>query len=129
VKLNVPTGVHPVFHVELIRPAASDPFPSQIVDDSQPPPVLVDGELEYEVEEILATRERRVGRGSQTEVLVKWAGYAETTWERLDVVGECSALDTYEQRFGPVSRPTRPELDADGDVIPIMTLKVRRGVL
>ena len=78
-RLNMPSGIHPVFHVELIRPAATDPFPSQIVDDSQPPPVLVDGELEYEVEEILSTREKRVGRGIQTEVLVKWVGYAETT--------------------------------------------------
>jgi hypothetical protein len=49
----MPTGVHPVFHVELVRPAASDPFSSQIVDDTQPAPIKVDSELEYEVEEIL----------------------------------------------------------------------------
>ena len=71
VRLDMPTGVHPVFHVDLIRPAASDPLPSQIVDDSQPPPLLIDGELEYQVEEILHHRERRVGRGVRTEVLVK----------------------------------------------------------
>jgi hypothetical protein len=47
VRLDMPTGVYPVFHVDLIRPAASDPLPSQIVDDSQPPPLVVDGELEY----------------------------------------------------------------------------------
>ena len=34
----------------------SYPLPSQIVDDSQPPPLKVDGELEYQVEEVLAAR-------------------------------------------------------------------------
>jgi hypothetical protein len=47
VRLDMPTGVYPVFYVDLIRPAASDPLPSQIVDDSQPPPLVIDGELEY----------------------------------------------------------------------------------
>jgi len=128
VRLNVPSGIHPVFHVELIRPAATDPFPSQIVDDSQPPPVLVDGELEYEVEEILSTREKRVGRGIQTEVLVKWVGYAETTWERLDLVESCSALDDYERRYGPVPRPSRHRFNADGDIIvPIVRINLKGG--
>ena len=61
VRLDVPTRIYPVFYVELVRPAAEDPLPSQIVDDSQPPPLDVDGELEYEVEEILAARIKRVG--------------------------------------------------------------------
>jgi hypothetical protein len=117
VRLDVPTGVHPVFHVELVRPAASDPFPSQIVDDTQPAPIEVDGELEYEVEEILDWREKRAGRNTQIEVLVRWAGYAETTWERLDVVENCSALDRYEKRFGPVPGPSRHRIDDDGDIV------------
>lgn len=103
VKLDVPTGIHPVFHVDLIRPAASDPLPSQIVDDSRPPPLEVDGELEWEVEEILAARTRRVGRGSKREVLVRWTGYAEPTWEPLVELEGCSALDRFEERNGPVS--------------------------
>ncbi|KAJ5874466.1 uncharacterized protein N7529_002896 [Penicillium soppii] len=76
VRLGVPTGIHPVFHVDLIRPAADDPLPSQIVDDPQPPPLEIDGELEYDVEEILAARTKRVGRGSRREVLVRWTGYS-----------------------------------------------------
>lgn len=117
VRLDVPTGVHPVFHVELVRPAASGPFPSQIVDDTQPAPIEVDGELEYEVEEILDWREKRAGRNTQIEVLVRWAGYAETTWERLDVVENCSALDRYEKRFGSVPGPSRHRIDDDGDIV------------
>jgi hypothetical protein len=71
VRLDILTGVYPVFHMDLIRPAASDPLPSQIVDDSQPPPLVIDGELEYQVKEILDYRVRRVGRGTRTEALVK----------------------------------------------------------
>jgi hypothetical protein len=47
VRLDILTSVYLVFYVDLIRPAASDPLPSQIVDDSQPPPLVIDGELEY----------------------------------------------------------------------------------
>lgn len=77
VRLEVPTGIHPVFHVDLIRLAAKDPLPSQVIDDTQPPPVAVDGENEYYVDEVLDTRERRVGRGKRVEALVRWCGYAE----------------------------------------------------
>ncbi len=47
-----------------------------------PPPVKVDGEKEYEVEEILNRQERR----GITKYLVKWKGYTvkENTWEGLE---------------------------------------------
>jgi hypothetical protein len=122
------TGVHLVFHIDLIRPASTDPLPSQTVDDSQPPPLVVDGELEYQVEEILDHRAKRVGRGVRTEVLVKWAGYTETTWEPLASVEDCEALNRYKERFGPVSPPIRPLADRDRDTT-ISTVKIRRGVL
>lgn len=107
VRLNVPTGIHPVFHVELIRPAATDPLPSQVVDDSEPPPVVVDGELEYEVEAVLDVRRRRLGRRSRMEALVKWAGYPEPSWEPLSEVQGVSALDDYERTHGPVREDNR----------------------
>src|SRR5437762_3252591 len=34
VELDVPTGIHPRFHVDLLRPTANDPLPSQEVDDT-----------------------------------------------------------------------------------------------
>lgn len=102
VRLNVPTGIHPVFHVELVRPAASDPLPSQVVDDSEPPPVIVDGEREFEVEAILDVRRRRRGRRSRMEALVKWTGYPEPSWEPLNEIQDVSALDDYERMHGPV---------------------------
>ena len=47
-----------------------------------PPSIEVDGEKEYEVEEILDRQERR----SKTRYLVKWKGYTveENTWEGLE---------------------------------------------
>ena len=68
----------------------------------------MDGELEYEVEEILAARTKRVGRGSRREVLVRWTGYSQCTWEPLASVGDCSALDRFEERFGAASTTDGP---------------------
>lgn len=109
VELSVPRGVHPVFHIDLIRPAASDPLPSQTVDDTQPPPIVVDNEAEWEVEEIIAARTKRIGRGRRREVLVKWAGYAEQTWERLEDLENCTALDAFEERYGDVRTHDGPQ--------------------
>jgi hypothetical protein len=40
---------------------------------TRPPPDLIDGEEEYEVESIL--KSRRYGRGRKVQYLVKWKGY------------------------------------------------------
>ena len=44
-----------------------------------PPPILVEGELEYEVDKIV----RHVGKGARRRYLVVWKGYplSEATWE------------------------------------------------
>ncbi|KAI0990752.1 hypothetical protein K3495_g17435, partial [Podosphaera aphanis] len=63
VELNVPGNIHNRFHVELIKRAGTDPYPSQIHDDAQNPPVIDDlGDQEYEVESILRARTIRRGR-------------------------------------------------------------------
>ena len=49
--------VHPVFHVSMLEPVASDPLPLQVQDP--PPPVIVDGELEFHVDEICDARRTR----------------------------------------------------------------------
>ncbi|KAJ6436050.1 hypothetical protein O9K51_11425 [Purpureocillium lavendulum] len=60
-KLDVPGRIHPVFHVDLLRPASANPLPSQKIEDLRKGPMLVDGHEEWLVERILD--EKVVGRG------------------------------------------------------------------
>ena len=91
------TGIYPRFHVDLLQRAATDPLPSQRRDDTQPPPLF---DQEYAVDEVLWARTRRIGRGIRREVLVRWSGYAEPTWEPRDALDDTAALALFEQTFG-----------------------------
>jgi hypothetical protein len=96
--------IHNVFHVSLLEPAPTNPFPSRIVPP--PPPVEVDGELEYVVEEILDSRRR--GRGLQ--YLVRWLNYplSEATWEpSSNVVNAADLVAAFHQRFPSKPGPRR----------------------
>lgn len=84
--------LHPVFHVSKLkeyRDAAGTQHPQRTGSEhtDRPPPEFVheDGTEEYEVERIVAERQRRRGRGGRlhTEYLIKWKGYPEweMTWE------------------------------------------------
>ena len=65
VELNVPGNIHKRFHIELVKKAGNDPFPSQLKDDSQNPPIIDKlGDPEYEIESILRARKIKRGRGS-----------------------------------------------------------------
>ena len=48
--------VHPVRHISVLEPAANDLYPGQVVQP--PPPVEIDGEEEWEVEEVLDAKIR-----------------------------------------------------------------------
>ena len=88
-RLQLPKNwkIHPVFHVDQLRPYHEDPnHPNRV----EPPPDLVEGKEEYEVEEILDTKTRQL-QGSKRKTihfLVKWVGYhhKENTWEPYDNV-------------------------------------------
>ena len=81
VELELPVSlrIHPVVNVRRIVK-----YKEQIEEQKKipPPPVKVDGEKEYEVEEILDRQERR----DKTKYLVKWKGYIaeENTWEGIE---------------------------------------------
>jgi hypothetical protein len=68
--------IHDVFHACLLSPhkETEEHRPNY----TNPPPDLIDGEQEYEIEAIVAHRKQ----GRQTQYLVKWKGYdsSENTW-------------------------------------------------
>ena len=102
VELDVPTAIFPRFHVDLLQRAYEDPLPGQRRDDAQPPPIQVAGEDEWEVQEILAGRWKKRGRGQFREGLVRWKGYQELTWEPVEALQDLEALTSYENSYGPI---------------------------
>jgi Chromo (CHRromatin Organisation MOdifier) domain len=79
-KLELPDSMkcHPVFHVSLLHTYRSD-------GRLQPPPIPldIDGEIEYEVEQILLHRDVKIGKRTRREYLIKWLGYGHehNSWE------------------------------------------------
>src|SRR6266550_2751797 len=69
--------IHDVYHAALLTPFKETSFHG--TTETKPPPDLVEGEQEYEVEAILAHRQFR----GKYQYLVKWKGYdsSENTWE------------------------------------------------
>ncbi|CAI7767741.1 unnamed protein product [Closterium sp. NIES-54] len=80
-RLHLPASwkIHNAFHVQLLKPYQD---PNKLYTGRQPPPpppILVNDELEYKVESVLAHRRRRHGA---LEFLIRWKGYdpSEDSW-------------------------------------------------
>ena len=77
-------AMHPVFHVSLLQPYRKG-------GRVQPPkPFFVCGELAYNIEKIVAHKQKRCGGRLMTSFLVRWEGYGaeQDSWEP-----EASMLD------------------------------------
>ena len=71
-------GVHPVFHVSMLEPATPNEIPNRV--QPPPPPVDVQGELEYEIAEVTDSKiDHR--RSCKLLYLVRWLGYENTDEE------------------------------------------------
>ena len=88
-------SIHPVFHIDLLTPYRETP--THRPNYQRPPPELVDGAEEYEVEKILDSR--KFGRGCKLQYLVKWKGYpdSENQWVDKDDVFADEAMREFKQ--------------------------------
>ena len=70
---NTFKGVHPIFHISQLEPAHPNTIPGRV----QPPhpPVEVEGEEEYEIDEIVDSKKQKFGKQTRIYYLVKWLGY------------------------------------------------------
>lgn len=85
--------IHRVQNVSLLDPASDDPLPGQVIPP--PPPIIVDGEPEYHVEEILDSRLTR----NKLEYLVKWIGYPRSEWQPAELYNQTEAVDIFHAQY------------------------------
>ena len=104
-------AVHPVFHVSMLEPATPSTIPDRV--QPPPPPVFIDGELEFEIAEILNSKVDQHHRNCKLLYLVRWTGYAgtdkETSWILATELGNAPELvadyhTTYPTKPGPLHR-------------------------
>jgi len=100
--------IHPVFHVSLLEPHRENPFPGR--RQPPPPPVELEDDVEWEVEEIL---DSRIQRG-KIQYLAHWLGYGhhERTWEPpCHLSNATEAVAEFHQRYP--NRPAPKDLPPD----------------
>jgi hypothetical protein len=94
-RLDLPPTMrhHPVFNADLLRPYKSSPPEFGDRTPPRPPPDIVDGEEEYEIDRILD--HKKIGRTQYWKV--KWKGYpaGQATWETKSAF--TNAKDIFEE--------------------------------
>src|SRR6202040_4155824 len=104
-RLRLPTTwkkIHLVFNESLLTPFVPANFPSQKKLEP-PPPIIVEGEEEYEVEELM---DSKVVRG-KIKYLVKWKGYpdkADCTGEPEEKILKDNRKEFHEKHSGAPQR-------------------------
>jgi hypothetical protein len=90
-RLNLPKDLHiyPIQPISHLSKVSEDPLPGQL--EPALPPVILDGEEEYEVKRIEDSRLFQ----HQLQSLVKWKGYDKMSWEPAANVDELKAIDEF----------------------------------
>ncbi|SJL04701.1 uncharacterized protein ARMOST_08071 [Armillaria ostoyae] len=113
-KLKLPPHwkIHLRFNEKLLSPFEPPSFPNQ-EQPPPPPPDLIDGEEEWEIEEILDAKTRKIrgkrGEPSSTVVdyLIKWVGHTRehNSWVTASEMGNAQeAIAEYEAKMGSNER-------------------------
>ena len=78
--LDLPKSIkiHPVFHTSLLVPHIPNVIPNR--EQPPPPPLMIEGENEYEIEKILDSKMSR----NRLKFLVRWKGYTAAADEWID---------------------------------------------
>ena len=99
----------PVRYISELEPAANDPYPGQVV--LPPPPVEIDLEEEWEVEEGLDAKIKY----RKLQYLIKWTGYDIPDWRDGKDVNGLQAIDIFHRRYpykpGPLPDDEEGERD------------------
>jgi Chromo (CHRromatin Organisation MOdifier) domain len=92
-------NIHPVFHNSLLTPYVETNAHGP--NFTRPPPDLINGEVEYEVEAIRS--HHYFGKNKRLQYLLKWKGYlkANNTWELEDQLNVPDLLKQYNRCHNP----------------------------
>jgi hypothetical protein len=102
-----------VFHASLLTPYVETPAHGP--NFTMPPPDIIEGEAEYEVERII--KHRQFGRTKKRHYLIKWKGYpdSDNTWEPEDNVHAPDLVKQYWQKHK--AQTARAYLSQDVDIL------------
>ena len=120
--LPIQWKIHDVFHIDLLTPYQETNFHGP--NFAQSPPNLINGEEEYEVEQILDAR--RHGRGRKVQYLIKWKGYpdSDNQWVNWDDLHAEEALKDFQKRQPDAPTHIRRAREGDKTVEPLITSHV-----
>jgi len=115
--LELPPGlrrIHPAFHTSMLEPITPNSIPNRTQDP--PPPVEIDGNVEYIVEAILDSKIEHC-RTCPLQYFVKWEGYdgtpQETSWTDASLCENAPDLiEEFHRRYpnkpGPLAKLRNP---------------------
>lgn len=109
--------IHPVFHASLLTPYVETTAHGPNYE--RPPPDLVEGEEEFEIEEIIKFSPRRY---NSPQYFVKWKGYpeSENSWVKVQDMGNAQELmEAFHKEHPELEKPT----------VAIMLLKFDMGAV
>lgn len=102
-ELNLPCDItlHPVFHVSLLDPGPSNPVPDQVIPPW--PPVIINNNLKYKIEEILDSRLVR----NRLKYHVKWTGDHDPTCEPAEYHNDSATIETFHSNYPEKPNPLK----------------------